>query len=119
MAILVERFKRWLATAKPQYEYPYHIGLLALDRWDGYEVPNEINDLADTVYAAFEAGEVSLHQIRLYPEHRGFEYIARKREPADKLFDLELPARLATTPWTQAVPLQPLTAPGGVSPRRA
>jgi hypothetical protein len=102
MAILVARFKRWLDTAEPGYEYPYHIGELAIDRWDGPEVPNEISDLANAVYDAYQHGKVSLHQIRLYPEFRGFEYIARKRPPADKLLDLELPARMATVNWVRA-----------------
>jgi hypothetical protein len=118
MAILVARFKRWLETAEPGYEYPYHIGELAIDRWDGPERPNEISDLADAVYAAFEKGEVSLHQIRLYPEFRGFEYVARKRPPTDSLFDLELKARLAATEWTQAVPVVRVeTDPGFIRPR--
>jgi hypothetical protein len=120
MAILVERFKRWLDKAEPGYEYPYHIGFIAIDRWDGPDRPNEIDDLAAEVYTAYEKGKVSLHQIRLYPEHRGFEYIARKRQPADKLFDLELPARLATTKWTAAEMVRPIDVyPGSIKPRRA
>lgn len=62
-------FERWLRGAKRGDTTSYHIGLLMYDRdrltnFNGWK---RIGELADSAYAAFEAGKVALTQRRLEP----------------------------------------------------
>lgn len=80
-------FRRWLNGADRKERRVYHVGHLAQDRWiisfepgDGsiseYQDP-ELQMLADTVYAAYQAGKVYLLQRKI--GENTYEYIAERR----------------------------------------
>lgn len=56
--------REWLRTAKPNYKKVYHVGHLAVDRYEDTPEGRELNTVAHEWMRAAEAGLVQLNQVR-------------------------------------------------------
>lgn len=57
-------FQEWLDNAKPRDHFIYHKGHLAVDRGPEERRVPEVDALARAVWAAYEAGQITLTQRR-------------------------------------------------------
>lgn len=92
MSVMVNSFRAWMVIAPPGAEFPYHTGLLSLDR----EGNPAVEEIAEEVMAAKKQGLVLLLQRRLAPRFLlsstppnpdpGCLYVARRtRQPIPRV----------------------------------